>query len=57
MLTSLIIGICVVIILMLTMAGLSEITYQFFGRGKKLKLSVHSDEDYKKELDIEGGGK
>jgi Na(+)-translocating NADH:ubiquinone oxidoreductase F subunit len=39
------------------MAGLSEITYQFFGRGKKLKLGIHSDEDYKKELDIEGGGK
>ncbi len=57
MLTSLIVGICIVIILMLTMAGLSEITYQFFGKGKKLKLSIHSDGDFKKELDIEGGGK
>ncbi|MBO1223519.1 MAG: 2Fe-2S iron-sulfur cluster binding domain-containing protein [Candidatus Scalindua sediminis] len=57
MLTSLIVGIGIIIILMLTMAGLSEITYQFFGRGKKLKLGIHSDEDYKKELDIEGGGK
>ncbi|MEE9259521.1 MAG: 2Fe-2S iron-sulfur cluster-binding protein, partial [Candidatus Scalindua sediminis] len=57
MITSLIVGIGIIIILMLTMAGLSEITYQFFGRGKKLKLGIHSDEDYKKELDIEGGGK
>jgi Na+-transporting NADH:ubiquinone oxidoreductase subunit F len=57
MLTSLIVGICIIIILMLTMAGLSEITYQLFGRGKKLKLSIHSDDNFKKELDIEGGGK
>jgi Na+-transporting NADH:ubiquinone oxidoreductase subunit NqrF len=42
---------------MLTMAGLSEITYQFFGRGKKLRLGIHSDDNFKKELDIEGGKK
>ncbi|ODS31681.1 MAG: Na+-translocating NADH-quinone reductase subunit F [Candidatus Scalindua rubra] len=57
MITSLIVGICIIIILMLTMAGLSEITYQFFGKGKKLKLGIHSDENFKKELAIEGGGK
>lgn len=39
------------------MAGLSEITYQFFGKGKKLKLVIHSDDNFKKELDIEGGQK
>jgi Na+-transporting NADH:ubiquinone oxidoreductase subunit NqrF len=39
------------------MAGLSEITYQFFGRGKKLRLGIHSDDNFKKELDIEGGKK
>ena len=55
MITSLIVGICIIIILMLTMAGLSEITYQFFGKGKKLKLVIHSDDDFKKGLDIEGG--
>ncbi len=57
MITSLILGICVVIVIMLTMAGLSEITYQFFGRGKKLRLGIHSDDNFKKELDIEGGKK
>lgn len=57
MITSLIAGICIIIILMLTMAGLSEITYQFFGKGKKLKLVIHSDDNFKKELDIEGGQK
>jgi Na+-transporting NADH:ubiquinone oxidoreductase subunit NqrF len=39
------------------MAGLSEITYQLFGKGKKLRLSIHSDDDFKKELSIEGGDK
>jgi len=39
------------------MAGLSEITYQLFGKGKKLKLGIHSDDDFKKKLDIEGGDK
>ena len=57
MITSLILGICVVIVIMLTMAGLSEITYQFFGRGEKLRLGIHSDDDFKKELNIEGGKK
>lgn len=57
MITSVILGICVIIVIMLTMAGLSEITYQFFGRGKKLRLGIHSDDNFKKELDIEGGKK
>ena len=57
MFTSLIIGICVIIIVMLSMALLSEITYQLFGKGKSLKLVVHSDDDFRKELDIEGGQK
>jgi Na(+)-translocating NADH:ubiquinone oxidoreductase F subunit len=42
---------------MLSMAGLSEITYQLFGKGKKLRLRIHSDDDFKKELNIEGGDK
>ncbi|MFQ5965084.1 MAG: NADH:ubiquinone reductase (Na(+)-transporting) subunit F [Candidatus Scalinduaceae bacterium] len=57
MITSLILGICIIIILMLSMAALSEITYQLFGKGKRLKLVVYSDDDYKKELDVEGGKK
>ena len=40
---------------MLAMAGLSELTYQFFGKGKKRKLVIHSDDDFKKTLTIEGG--
>ncbi len=57
MLTSLIVGICIIILLMLSMAGLSEITYQFFGKGKRRKLVIHSDDDFKKELEFEGGEK
>ncbi|OHC01316.1 MAG: hypothetical protein A3H23_03530 [Planctomycetes bacterium RIFCSPLOWO2_12_FULL_40_19] len=55
MLTSIILSICIIIIIMLSMAGLSEITYQLFGKGKKLKLKIHSDDDFTKGLDIEGG--
>jgi len=42
---------------MLVMAALSELTYQFFGKGKKLKLVIRSDEDFEKTLTIEGGDK
>ncbi|MGR3301501.1 MAG: 2Fe-2S iron-sulfur cluster-binding protein [Candidatus Scalindua sp.] len=57
MITSIILSICIIVIIMLSMAGLSEIIYQLFGKGKKLKLVIHSDDDFKKELDIEGGDK
>ena len=57
MLTSIILSIGIIIIIMLSMAGLSEITYQLFGKGKKLRLTIHSDDDFKKKLDIEGGDK
>ncbi len=57
MITSILLSIAVIIIIMLSMAGLSEITYQLFGKGKKLRLSIHSDDDFKKELSIEGGDK
>lgn len=57
MITSITLGILFIIALMLAMALLSEVTYQLFGKGKKLKLHLHSDDDFKKELDIEGGQK
>ncbi len=57
MITSIILSICIIIIIMLSMAGLSELTYQFFGKGKRLKLCIHSDDDFKKVLNIEGGDK
>ena len=57
MITSILLSIGIIIIIMLSMAGLSEITYQLFGKGKRLKLGIHSDDDFKKELDIEGGDK
>ncbi|MHC4321800.1 MAG: 2Fe-2S iron-sulfur cluster-binding protein, partial [Planctomycetota bacterium] len=57
MTTSIILSIAVIIIIMLAMAGLSELTYQFFGKGKKLKLGIHSDDDFEKTLTIEGGDK
>ena len=55
--TSLILSIAIIIIIMLAMAGLSELTYQFFGKGKKLNLVIHSDGDFEKTLAIEGGDK
>ena len=57
MTTSIILSIIIIIIIMLSMAGLSELTYQFFGKGKKLKLGIHSDDDFEKALTIEGGDK
>ena len=57
MITTLLFAISIIVILMITMAGLSEITYQIFGRGKRLKLIINSDDNFKKELDIEGGDK
>ncbi|MBT3355044.1 MAG: 2Fe-2S iron-sulfur cluster binding domain-containing protein, partial [Candidatus Scalindua sp.] len=57
MTTSIILSIAVIIIIMLAMAGLSELTYQFFGKGKKLKLGIRSDGNFEKSLTIEGGDK
>ena len=57
MFTTIIMTIGILIILMLAMASLSEATYQLFGKGKRLKLNIHSDDDFKKEEDIEGGQK
>jgi len=57
MITSIILSIAIIIIIMLAMAGLSEFTYQLFGKGKKLKLIIHSDDDFEKALTIEGGDK
>jgi len=57
MTTSIILSIAIIIIIMLAMAGLSELTYQFFGKGKKLKLIIHSDDNFEKALTIEGGDK
>ena len=42
MTTSVILSIAVIVIIMLAMAGLSELTYQFFGKGKKLKLMAYA---------------
>jgi hypothetical protein len=39
---------------MLAMAGLSELTYQLFGKGKKLKLTIHSDDNFEKALTTKG---
>jgi len=57
MTTSIILSIAIIVIIMLAMAGLSELIYQFFGKGKKLKLCIHSDENFEKTLTIEGGDK
>ena len=42
-------------LLVLLLSIFSEVVYQFFGRGEKRKLIVLSDDEYRKELDIEGG--
>ena len=57
MITSILLSIAVIIIIMLAMAGLSELIYQFFGKGKKLKLGIRSDDNFEKTLTIEGGDK
>jgi Na+-transporting NADH:ubiquinone oxidoreductase subunit NqrF len=57
MLTPIILTIIVIVTLMLALSGLSEITYQLFGKGKRLHLTIHSDDAFKKELDFEGGEK
>ncbi|GJQ57702.1 MAG: hypothetical protein D8M57_00490 [Candidatus Scalindua sp. AMX11] len=57
MLTPIILTIIVIVVLMLALSGLSEITYQLFGKGKRLNLTIHSDDAFKKELDFEGGEK
>ncbi|HHT9110324.1 MAG TPA: 2Fe-2S iron-sulfur cluster-binding protein, partial [Candidatus Brocadiaceae bacterium] len=51
----LILGAGILALLVLLLSIFSEIAYQFFGRGEKRKLTIVSDDEYKKELDIEGG--
>lgn len=48
-------GAGILALLVLILSLFSEIVYQFFGRGEKRKLTVLSDDEYKKELGIEGG--
>ncbi|MDR4503771.1 MAG: 2Fe-2S iron-sulfur cluster-binding protein [Candidatus Scalindua sp.] len=57
MLTPIIFTLIVIVVLMLALSGLSEIIYQLFGKGKRLRLVIHSDNEFKKELDFEGGEK
>ncbi len=51
----LLLGTGILALLVLLLSLFSEIIYQFFGRGEKRKLVVLSDDEYRKELDIEGG--
>lgn len=53
----LLLGAGILALLVLLLSVFSEITYQLFGRGEKRKLVVLSDDEYRKELDIEGGEK
>ena len=55
MITPLLFGAGILAILVLLLSIFSEVVYQFFGRGEKRKLIVLSDDEYRKELDIEGG--
>ncbi len=55
MLTPVILTIIVIVALILALSGLSEIAYQLFGKGKRLRLAIHSDDAFKKELNFEGG--
>ena len=48
-------GAGILALLVLVLSIFSEVVYQFFGRGEKRKLVVLSDDEYRKELDIEGG--
>jgi len=48
-------GAGILALLVLVLSIFSEVVYQFFGRGEKRKLIVLSDDEYRKELDIEGG--
>ncbi|MBV6518546.1 MAG: hypothetical protein DCC43_06815 [Candidatus Brocadia sp.] len=50
-------GAGILALLVLLLSIFSEVIYQFFGRGEKRKLTIVSDDEYKKELDIEGGEK
>ena len=50
-------GAGILAVLVLVFSIFSEVVYQFFGRGEKRKLIVFSDDEYMKELDIEGGRK
>lgn len=53
----LLLGSGILALLVLLLSIFSETIYQFFGRGEKRKLTILSDDEYKKELDIEGGEK
>ena len=53
MITPLLFGAGILAILVLLLSIFSEVVYQFFGRGEKRKLIVLSDDEYRKELDIE----
>ncbi len=55
MITPLFLGAGILALLVLLLSIFSEVVYQFFGRGEKRKLVVLSDDEYRKELDIEGG--
>ncbi len=55
MLTPLLFGAGILALLVLLLSIFSEVAYQLFGRGEKRKLVVLSDDEYRKELDIEGG--
>ncbi|MCF6148376.1 MAG: 2Fe-2S iron-sulfur cluster binding domain-containing protein [Candidatus Kuenenia sp.] len=55
MLTPLFLGAGILAVLVLTLSLVCEIVFQFFGRGEKRKLTVLSDDEFKKELNIEGG--
>jgi Na(+)-translocating NADH:ubiquinone oxidoreductase F subunit len=46
-------GILALLVLLLSI--FSEVAYQLFGRGGRRKLTILSDDEYKKELVIEGG--
>lgn len=55
MLTPLFLGAGILAVLILALSLVCEIIFQFFGRGAKQKLTVISDDEFKKELNIEGG--
>jgi len=57
MLNTLFLGACILAVLILSLSMFCEVVYQLFGRGEKRKLTILSDDEYKKDLNIEGGEK
>ncbi|MCF6157143.1 MAG: 2Fe-2S iron-sulfur cluster binding domain-containing protein [wastewater metagenome] len=57
MITPLLLGAGILAFIVLLLSSFSEIIYQFFGRGERRKLTIISDDEYKRELNIEGGEK